>query len=763
MKTEPLNHKERIKVASLYVAIFLGLCMYLSGEPLFFLNLKKDYSILFWTATLLLIVGTYITEPYFTKPANVTVNAIGVFIALLGYNYSSKYSSNEFYYPLLFGFGVLIICSILLIYFSKSHIEKNKDKLYYKFYCIVVEIGKPIVIFSILYLFIVIYYIKKNELTLTLLILFWIFFRERCLEKLCRWLEKLCKSCPSKKNIENIELIGEAIGCQNPLLYKVEIDYSKYKYNVGRGDIVLISLKETSIGIVIHEKQLLNKKWITVHLIEKSKSINDALNDNQIYNQLNSHLNNQKKTIYFISNAVYKINIKNEESRDNENEYQKFKGALEEDDLYRNRNNYIGYVVKGSNINEIKIQLLLDDEHNKYKEIKEGTVVKTKIHNKNEDVLYQIVNAQTDEENLEKYHIYGYLTITARKLGYYNETEKELELVPWIPYTYTPVFLLVDAEKSDNNDNSIVGKLPRTSYGIPVKDYNSLVTHNTAILGILGIGKSCLTFELIKKIVERTDDTKIICIDITGEYEKELPKYIDESKIYSYSGNPMEYFEIFINNKPDKKVFIVNPDKYPTNRRLAEETKYISEKILNIIKEKGICENNEARVLLVFEEAHSLIPEWNSTDNKKDQDYVNATAKVILQGRKYGLGSMVITQRTANVSKSILSQCNTIFALRMFDDTGKEFLNNYIGSSYVNALSTLEERHAIVTGKALKLKQPVIIELNDKNDITADMNNTSSDDTDEKDSNNKRDATNKNNSPSYNANETGSDDDEVPF
>lgn len=32
----------------------------------------------------------------------------------------------------------------------------------------------------------------------------------------------------------------------------------------------------------------------------------------------------------------------------------------------------------------------------------------------------------------------------------------------------------------------------------------------------------------------------------------------------------------------------------------------------------------------------------------------------------------------------------------------------------LDVLPTLEERHAIVTGKALKLKQPVILELNDR-------------------------------------------------
>ena len=55
--------------------------------------------------------------------------------------------------------------------------------------------------------------------------------------------------------------------------------------------------------------------------------------------------------------------------------------------------------------------------------------------------------------------------------------------------------------------------------------------------------------------------------------------------------------------------------------------------------------------------------------------------------------------------------------MRVFDDTGKQFLENYVGADYANALSTLEERHAIAVGKALRLKQPVIIQLNDRSDV----------------------------------------------
>lgn len=141
----------------------------------------------------------------------------------------------------------------------------------------------------------------------------------------------------------------------------------------------------------------------------------------------------------------------------------------------------------------------------------------------------------------------------------------------------------------------------------------------------------------------------------------------------------------------------------------------ITEKIFG--KARGLGETINARHLIVFEEAHSLVPEWNSVSSDGDKNATNGIAKLILQGRKYGLGSMVITQRTANISKSILNQCNTIFALGVFDDTGKQFLENYIGSDYSNLLPTLEEWHCIAIGKAMKLKQPVILELSDMRDF----------------------------------------------
>jgi DNA helicase HerA-like ATPase len=121
---------------------------------------------------------------------------------------------------------------------------------------------------------------------------------------------------------------------------------------------------------------------------------------------------------------------------------------------------------------------------------------------------------------------------------------------------------------------------------------------------------------------------------------------------------------------------------------------------------------------MVLEEAHSLIPEFNSVTSKVEELAVAGTARALLQGRKYGMGALVVTQRTANVTKSILNQCNTVFAMRVFDNTGMEFLSNYIGKSYSKLLAVMQDHHAVFFGRGSRSRAPVVIRLNHPDDIT---------------------------------------------
>ena len=55
--------------------------------------------------------------------------------------------------------------------------------------------------------------------------------------------------------------------------------------------------------------------------------------------------------------------------------------------------------------------------------------------------------------------------------------------------------------------------------------------------------------------------------------------------------------------------------------------------------------------------------------------------------------------------------------MRSFDETGKDFLSDYIGKDYAEKLSLLSERHAVFFGKASSCENPVLIRLNDREDF----------------------------------------------
>jgi len=736
-----LSISQRIIAVAIYIVLFLGICRYFSQNWQFLTDSTNEYNLLFVSGALLLIFGSYIAEPYFTKPVDVITNSIAILLALTSIKDPSTFVGYWYLFYTVITVGSL---GIFLLIIGQINFW---IRFQHFIFIVITKLGQSKIAFSAMYLLTIISYFSGKPIEFTFLLSFWIIVVTKYLvEDFVLWSSKMFTFLTKYKR--HTQIIGEAIGCENPFLYKVEVDFFKHKTtDTKKGELVYLSLDHSTgaVGIIINEKQLLNKKWVTVYLLEEKNA------------PLKINLKNQEfisgsKTIFSKDNAVYSLDL--EEIAETES-----KALVRNNYLYKNRENFIGHIAEGSNISKIKFHALLDSGNKKYSLLKEGTVIKTGIYG--EEVLYQIIDGKTDEEELEKHSIYGFVNGIAQKLGRYNQTKEELEMVKWLPNIYAPVFL--DDTKPTRKNPLAIGHLPETELEIIVKDVEALVTHNTAILGILGIGKSCLTFELLKKAIENSE-VKVICIDITNEYGKELPSYLDESLIQKELpeqcltdlrtnnkegnlDNPTtwgneEFYKKMLEEQlqafeeSTNRILLLNPDWHSVSKAgtsfkithkmdltLAEKTRIITERLFIFAKKKWEDQTEptvkvgKAKYLLVFEEAHSLIPEWNSSANAGDQNASNGTAKVILQGRKYGLGSFVVTQRTANISKSILNQCNTIFALRVFDDTGKQFLENYIGTDYSNTLPSLEERHAIAVGKALGLKQPVIICLNDKSTI----------------------------------------------
>jgi DNA helicase HerA-like ATPase len=90
---------------------------------------------------------------------------------------------------------------------------------------------------------------------------------------------------------------------------------------------------------------------------------------------------------------------------------------------------------------------------------------------------------------------------------------------------------------------------------------------------------------------------------------------------------------------------------------------------------------------------------------------VSKIAQIALQGRKYRVGLLVITQRTATVSKTVLTQCNTMITLSCFDETSLDFVKNIYGEAHAKMIANLRPLHAVVFGKAVRSERPVVVEI----------------------------------------------------
>ncbi|MDR1452345.1 MAG: DUF87 domain-containing protein [Candidatus Margulisbacteria bacterium] len=746
------NILQRITAVAFYIGFILLLGYFFRGNLAFILDPDDPLCFIFFTVALTLILGVYLSEPFFTKPSDVLVRSISTTLVLLAVKDKTDFILWKQFLIVISVLGIAAL--VITLINSRKSFATSPSRKFSKF---ITTVGSSEIIFGTLYVLVLVSFFRDAPVMflVCLIILLVLLVWRKPVESFILICSDIYKVFERENALAGF--IGEAIGCENPFLYNVEIDLDKYKSNANKGDIVYLEQNQNSgyVGIVVNTRHLIGKRWLSVYLLKDDSTGNIILLD-LVKKELTETANNTIAS----SKNVYKINL----------DLLPDKEIIENNALYKNKRNFIGYIVNGSTISTINFQTIagLTDTN-----LSEGLVIQTTIYNN--DVLFQIINARTDKEKLEDHSQYGYTVGVAQKLGRYDIEHEELNSVKWLPDIYTPVFIYKPSNINAADANQCVGVLPGTNLEIPVKNYDELITHNTAILGILGIGKSCLTFELIKKIIDNTQ-SKIICIDITNEYIKKLPQYINNSLIvadsehfsdsiadkfnYIYtengskqnhekSGNIAEYKQLV---KQDLIKFIFGQETIPDNKELttdirlkvynpnlhntskgekigynvittelthAEKTRVICETLLDIVMRMPLSANGKSKILLVFEEAHALIPEWNSTANSNDSSAVNGTAKVILQGRKYGVGSFVITQRTANISKSILNQCNTIFALRVFDDTGKQFLENYVGKDYASLLPTLEERHAVVIGKALKLKQPVVITLNDKDKIAS--------------------------------------------
>lgn len=129
--------------------------------------------------------------------------------------------------------------------------------------------------------------------------------------------------------------------------------------------------------------------------------------------------------------------------------------------------------------------------------------------------------------------------------------------------------------------------------------------------------------------------------------------------------------------------------------------------ISKLIYELQFWSNAESRhpLLLACDEAHLYLPKAQRA-NPIERSALENIERIAKEGRKYGVGLMVISQRPSDVSDTILSQCNNIISLRLTNPndqlTVKKLLPDSLGDM-MQILPLMDIGEAIVVGDAVLL------------------------------------------------------------
>lgn len=120
-------------------------------------------------------------------------------------------------------------------------------------------------------------------------------------------------------------------------------------------------------------------------------------------------------------------------------------------------------------------------------------------------------------------------------------------------------------------------------------------------------------------------------------------------------------------------------------------------------------ERQNSPVLLVCEEAHRYVPNRGEAQYEAAQSAIRRIAK---EGRKYGVGLLLVSQRPSEVEATVLSQCNSWIILRITNDTDREHVRSVLPDSMsglTKMLSGLRRQEAIFVGQAATLPTRVMI------------------------------------------------------
>ena len=652
-------------------------------------------ALIFQNALLLIVFGSALLEHHYTKPADSVVNSLMGFITLL----SVYTQAPRLPWLIVSAYCILVfLLSVTCVAVStSSDLSGWREQVAKRTYRPAVVFGKSRVIFSVVFIAGLWFFYSVQDPIILGLILFWGIFIAlwplRIPELLTSWFDH--SVLPSKS-------LGEIVRIDSPNILRVALD-GEAKWRPDEPPICILPSGKSywvqPLYSQFQEGRLLATGFLTE--IEAPE------------------LQGQKNCV---------VHIEGDSARPDLNEITQALGGGQNASL-------VGFVVERSSIGAIRFETL------KQGSCYDGMLVWSKVGEKR--VYYQVVSGETQEESFAS-DKHGFQIASATQLGTLVE-HFGFKKYEWLPAMNTPVFssspgCQVETTAIAEGDFQL-GTIPKSCIRVG-GDFTNHYNYHTALLGVTGSGKTELAFDMIRHALE--NDIRVVCIDLTAQYKDRLSDLkpvdlsIDEPtadelsmKLFdvetgSYgAGKEKEELDKFAKTLREQiaanvEDFLISDEKSHLGLIRLEEisdtkaTLWITELYMTCLL-KFARENPDARprTLIVVEEAHTVMPEANTMGlgDFDSKGLVGKIAQIALQGRKFGVGLLVLTQRTATVSKTVLTQCNTIISFTCYDDTSLGFLRNIFGPEHVALIPNLQRLHAVAFGPWIRSEKPIVFEI----------------------------------------------------
>lgn len=198
-----------------------------------------------------------------------------------------------------------------------------------------------------------------------------------------------------------------------------------------------------------------------------------------------------------------------------------------------------------------------------------------------------------------------------------------------------------------------------------------------------------------------------------------IESLLKNTNILSVIGNEphlslLEWINHYLGNDEDKgKICVIDLSIVPTeivHLVVAVIARLIFEALQRYRKHYG----EELPTLMIMEEAHTFIKKY-SDDNSEYSSNELCTKifeKIAREGRKFGLGLIVSSQRPSELSPTVLSQCNSYILHRIVNDRDQEMVKRLVPDTLgklLDELPSLPTKKAIVLGAAIPI--PTVVDI----------------------------------------------------